>query len=282
MDMLEGSLGKKRLCEITPQVIEDFRKQRQDEPTQNGKKRSDTTINRELEILRRLLNKAVLNEQLEKNPFDRFRDHGEEIFFEEAGRLRFLEKDEINSLLEEAPVYLQRIIKGAILTGLRKGDLLKIKWTDINLEKGTLTYFEQKERGKKPIIKYLNQDMIDLLMKTPAKGECVFLGPDGKPLKNVTRFFKTALRKAGIENFRFHDLRHTSASLLVMEGASMKYVQEHLGHSDIKTTQRCTQLSEEFQKQEIQKLNGLFVTGEKTVRNSESQKELETQPFVTV
>lgn len=285
LDMLEGSLGKKRLCEITPQIIEDFRKQRQDEPTRNGKKRSDTTINRELEILRRLLNKAVLNGQLEKNPFIRFKEQNEKIFFQEKQRLSCLREDEIRNLLEVSPVHLQRIIKGAILTGLRKGDLLKIKWLDINLEQGQLTYYEQKKGEKIPKIKYLCQDMLDLLMKIPNKSEYVFLGPDDKPLKNVSRSFKTALRKAGIKDFRFHDLRHTSASHLLMRGASLKEVQEHLGHSSISMTERYAHLSKEFQKQKAQRLNGLIgngeVTSEKTVRNPKNEEELETLTFAT-
>jgi integrase len=285
LGMLEGSLGKKRLCEITPQVIEDFRKQRQNEPTKNGKQRSDTTINRELEILRRLLNKAVLNEQLEKNPFIRFKELNEKIFFQEKLRLSCLKEDEIRKLLEVSPVHLQRIIKGAILTGLRKGDLLKIKWSDLNLVQGQLTYYEQKKGEKIPKIKYLCQDMLDLLMKMPNKNEYVFLGPDGKPLKNVSRSFKTALRKAEIKDFRFHDLRHTSASHLLMRGASLKEVQEHLGHSSISMTERYAHLSREFQKQKAQRLNGLIgngeVTSEKTVRNPKNEEQLEILTFAT-
>jgi len=83
--MLEFSLGQKRLYEITPQVIEDLRKQRQDTTTKHGKKRLDTTINREFELLRRLLNKAVLWGKLEANLFVRFKDCGEPIFFKENG-----------------------------------------------------------------------------------------------------------------------------------------------------------------------------------------------------
>lgn len=215
------------------------------------------------------------------NPFDRFKKYGERIFSKERQILRYLEADNIDRLLEVSPVYLQQIIKGAILTGLRKGDLLKIKWTDINLEKGQLIYYEQKKGEKIPRVKNLCQDMIDLLMGIPRKGEFVFLGPVGQPLKDVRRSFKAALLKAGIKNFRFHDLRHTSASQMLMRGASMRSVQEHLGHAKGATTERYAHLSEEYQKNQVQFLNGLIATSEKRVRNSDNQGKQEAVDFAT-
>jgi integrase len=75
---------------------------------------------------------------------------------------------------------------------------------------------------------------------------------------DIKRSFKTILKRAGIENFHFHDLRHTSASYMVMKGASLKSVQEHLGHTSLVMTQKYAHLSPEFQKSEIEKLSGVF------------------------
>jgi len=224
----------KRLFQITPLDIEQFKKQRKEMPVRGGKIRSDVSVNRELEVLRHMLNKAIEWGMLDENPFNRFK---ESIFFEERNdRVRFLEEGEIKKLLDFSPPYLVNLIKGAIFTGLRKGDLFNLKWSDVNLEKGFLNYREQKKREKLGF-KYLNGDMIDLLMQIP-KGESdyIFLGPDGKPLKDIKRSFHTALKKAGIKDFRWHDLRHTSASHLLTRGASMKAVQEHLGHTTIAMT----------------------------------------------
>ena len=214
------------------------------------------------------LNKALEWGMLDDNPFTRFKDP---VFFQEKNdRIRFLEQDEIIKLIEVSPSYLQDIIKGAIFTGLRKGDLLFLKWTDVNLERGLLTYREQKKRDKL-VFKHLNEDMIDLLMKVHVgQDEYIFHGPDGKPLQNVARSFRTALKKAGITDFHFHDLRHTSASHLLMRGASMKAVQEHLGHTTIAMTQRYSHLSRDFQKEEVNRLNGLCgENGKKLVRNED-------------
>ena len=86
----------------------------------------------------------------------------------------------------------------------------------------------------------------------------MFCDSEGKPFKNVTRAFKTALKRAGITNFHFHDLRHTSASYLLMRGATLEGVQKHLNHKDFKTTQRYAHLAEEFQKEQVSKLDGLI------------------------
>ena len=94
-------------------------------------------------------------------------------------------------------------------------------------------------------------------MKLPVKGEYIFHDEEGRPLKDLKRLFHTALRRAGIEDFRFHDLRHTSCSYLTMRGASPKAVQDHAGHASIKMTMRYSHLSPEFQRETIQLLNGL-------------------------
>jgi integrase len=90
-------------------------------------------------------------------------------------------------------------------------------------------------------------------------------------LRDVQRSFRTALKKAGIENFRFHDLRHTSASWMMMKGANLKSVQEHLGHSSIKMTEKYSHLAPAFQKAEVEKLNGVFV--EAAVSKKEVRRE---------
>ncbi|MGA2463338.1 MAG: site-specific integrase [Thermodesulfobacteriota bacterium] len=258
----------KRLSQITPLDIEQFKKQRKETPVRGGKIRSDVSVNRELEVLRHMLNKAIEWGMLDENPFTRFKYP---IFFEKRNdRVRFLEEGEIKKLLEVSSLYLANLIKGAIFTGLRKGDLFNLKWSDVNLERGFLNYREQKKREKLGF-KYLNGDMIDLLMQIPkGEGDYIFLGPDGKPLKDIRGSFHTALKKAGIKDFRWHDLRHTSASHLLMRGASMKAVQEHLGHTTIAMTQRYSHLSRDFQKEEVNRLNGLCgESGKKLVRNED-------------
>lgn len=286
-EILTEHFGDCKLFQISTVDIEEFKKLRKEAPAKGKKTRSDVSVNREMEILRHMMNKAIEWGMLDANPFERFR---ESIFFQETNdRVRFLEEEEIKRLLEVSPPYLANLIKGAIFTGLRRSDLFNLKWTDVNLEKGILFFHEGKKGGKLGI-KYLNDDMISLLMEIrKGKSEYIFNGPiprkkgegkkekyvalpdpEGKPLKDMKRSFHAALKKAGIKDFHWHDLRHTSASYLAMKGASLKAVQEHLGHSSIAMTERYSHLSETFQREQVNLLNGLCgESGKKLVRNEQ-------------
>jgi integrase len=279
--------GNKKLFQITPKDIEEFKKLKKDTSV-NGKERSGVSVNRELEVLRHLLNKAIEWQWLERNPFTVFK---ESVFYgEDNSRSRYLKPDEMIRLfdvLEKSPSYLKNIIKGAIFTGLRKGDLLKLQWKDVNKKEGFLTYLEQKKknsRNKEPkqVVKHLNGDMIELLNQMPVLGEYVFCQSDGKPLKNVIRAFKTALKRAGVTDFHFHDLRHTSASYLLMRGAPLVAVQKHLNHKDFKMTQRYAHLAEQFQKEQVNKLDGLFdgIENSKKLVKSDKIEGFDGQPNV--
>ena len=266
----------RRLYQITPLDIEEYKKKRKDTKTRRGKERSDVAVNRELETLRHMLNKAVEWGMLSISPFERFKEPI--LFKEDQGRIRYLTEDEMNRLFQvldtkpkirrkhkkDAPLpyaYLKDIILAALLTGLRRGDILGLKWPNVDLDKGIL-FFDEQKKGYKQRVKALNTDMINLLKGIlRGKSEFIFTGPDGQPLKDVKRAFNTVLRKAGITNFHFHDLRHTSASYMVMRGASLKAVQEHLGHTSLTMTQKYAHLSPEFQRAEVEKLSGVFSAG---------------------
>lgn len=281
LEILEDFFGKeRRLYQITPLDIEKFKTKRKETKTQHGKDRSDISVNRELETFRHMLNKAVEWGWLEKNPFDRFKkpDGKSSLFYQENNdRTRYLEEDEIRKLLNVSPRHLKNIIKAAVFTGLRAGDILRLKWNQVDLEKRTLTFYEQKKNNRERI-KFLNNDMIDLLLEIKQNDllmqiepEYIFLGPKTKnkppsPVKCVRRAFNTALKEAKIQDFHFHDLRHTSASHLIMRGASMKAVQEHLNHSSPTMTNRYAHLSDKFQREQVELLNGLC-SEEKIVRN---------------
>ncbi len=88
----------------------------------------------------------------------------------------------------------------------------------------------------------------------------MFHGKNGEPQKNVRRLFETTLKKSGIIDFRFHDLRHTFASHLVMLGVDIKTVQELMGHKSIEMTLRYSHLSPAYKKSAIESLGDHLVT----------------------
>ena len=135
----------------------------------------------------------------------------------------------------------------ALNTGMRQGELLKLKWENIDLERGSITIIQGKTLRRKTIA--INEPARGALEWPRANcyGDLLFMWPWGDPIGKVTVYdaFKKACSAAKIENFRFHDLRHTFASHLVMQGVDLVTVKELLGHKTINMTTRYTRLAQE-------------------------------------
>lgn len=205
-------------------------------PFLSGTNRS--SINRYLAELRTVFSKAIQWGYAESNPV-----HAVKLEKENNQRVRFLTHGEIEKLIKAAVPHLRPIIQTALRTGMRRGEILKLKWDQVNLPARiiTVTHTKNQEGKQIPIDKVLHP----LLSERPSRShsEYVFPNRKGKPYRDVKRSFPAAVQLAGIKNFRFHDLRPTFASHLVMNGADLATVKELLGHKDIKMTLRYSHLS---------------------------------------
>jgi integrase len=136
---------------------------------------------------------------------------------------------------------------------MRKSEILNLKWVDVDLHNGIIHIPDSKsgERRDVPMSDILLGTLIEL--KKKAKLDCVFTTSKGKvrPIKDIRTIFSNALKKSGITNFRFHDLRHTFASYLVMNGVDLRTVQELLGHKDFSMTLRYSHLSPAHKKDAV-------------------------------
>ena len=185
-----------------------------------------------------------------------------DFFKENSGRIRYLNEEEINHLLVVCPPYLKDIIEFALNTGLRKGELFALKWSDVDLHNKLLSFKNTKNYEERVIP--LNDIALDVLRRIPRQlhNEYVFITPAtkrGAQIVDVKKSFKTALRDAGIQDFRFHDLRHTFASHLVMAGVDLANVKELMGHKDIKMTLRYAHLSPDYKKRGVDILCETFL-----------------------
>ena len=244
----------RRLSEITYLDLETYRNRRKATGTKAGKPRTDASVNRDMAILGHMLSKAVEWGLLESSPFKK----GKRLMFKENNqRLRFLSETEVEALLNACTLHLQAIVEVALLTGMRRGELLGLQWEQI---RNGFIYLTENKSGKArqiPINERLAVILRDLRGKNQLKSQYVFCDPQGRRFYEVKRSFTSACKRAGLEDFRFHDLRHTFASHLVMAGASLKAVQELLGHADLKMTMRYAHLSHEHLKDSVNLLNGL-------------------------
>ncbi len=257
--------------------VETYQNHLREKITRQNTVRANSSINREISCLRHLFRKAVEWEMMERSPFDR----GKSLLLKENNaRLRFLTEDEVKRLLDACSSHLRDIVICALNTGMRRGEILSLKWSQI---RNGLIYLEQTktdEPRQVPINEELARLFQEIRRKQKVGTEHVFTysrvnpmkgKPAGTPVLNVLEgnpvsYIKTAfwaaLRRAGIVNFKFHDLRHTFASHMVMRGASLKEVQEILGHKTMTMTLRYAHLSQEHKKKAVNLLNGL-TTSEK-------------------
>jgi integrase len=224
-----------QLADITPKTISAYMNMRRREAA------SVATINRELAMLSKAFNLAVKQwEWCHTNPCSRIQREPENNRID-----RWLTPDEEKRLLKGAQGYLNgqlyEIIVLALNTGMRQGELLSLKWKDVDWFRKTVTV--RKTKNKDPKILPLNQTAYDLLLrKSKVASISGYVFATGRSTRtsrwNLTREFKNALKKAGISHFRFHDLRHTFATRLVQNGSDLYAVAKLLGHRDINTTQR--------------------------------------------
>ena len=254
MDVISDYFGKDcRMINIRYVDLETFRNWLKQKPTKHDKERSDAATNRCLAALRHAMNKAVSWDMLKVNPFS----GGDSLHIKENNtRFRYLSEDEISKLLAECQPYLREVVECALHSGMRKAELLNLKWSQIR--NGYI--YLQKTKSKKSRQIEINDDLATLFKKIRQKqhltSEYVFMY-QGKRVESVKTAFNAALRRAGITDFRFHDLRHSFSSHFIMRGGDLKSLQEILGQSDIKTTMRYAHLSKAHKKKAVNLLNGL-------------------------
>lgn len=206
-----------------------------------------------------MFRKGVKWGMVEKNPFE----NADDLFYKETTRREHaLTEDEVKSLIDACPKYLKPIVITGVLTGLRRSDILNLKWRDIDLKKGIVELEETKTGKIRNIV--LNNDMITLLRSLPVKCQYVFPNKYGKPFTDIKRSFETALGKTGIKQSEdrrhkivFHTLRHTCVSLLTERGADTTAVKNYVAHASEEITKHYTHLSEEYARRTAEILNGL-------------------------
>jgi site-specific recombinase XerD len=142
--------------------------------------------------------------------------------------------------------YLKPLVTLALNTGLRRGELLSLKWSDVNLDNKQVTITSKSAKSKKARYIPLNDSTHKTMMQWSKQNQgntFVFCNSNGLPLTNVRKSWATVLGLSEIESFRFHDMRHDFASQLVMKGVDLYVVKELLGHSSIQVTERYAHLA---------------------------------------
>ena len=211
--------------------------------TQRSGKVSPASIVKEVNVIKHLLGLAVEWELVPVNHAHRVKAPKEP-----AGRVRYLQPTELRAVLEASPEWLRPIAGLAVSTGMRRGEVLGLRWLDVDRHGGRIM-LPQTKNGEGRIV-YLNALAQQALGAVPREGGAsgtarIFDGEQMTP-DNVSHAFASACKSAGIVDFSFHDLRHTAASWMRMSGADIHTVALVLGHKDLRMAARYQHLSPAF------------------------------------
>jgi integrase len=197
---LDAFLGKLMLDEITLDVIDRVKSERL-------KTVSKSTVNRYLAVVRSILLRARDEwEWIDKAPKVK-------LFREPPGRERSITVEQAEALLRELPAHQRDVVLFTLATGLRQSNVLRLEWSHVNLESGHAWVDADQSKNRRPIAVPLNLKALEVLRRQIGKHPARVFTYAGRPLDRAnTHAWQKALKRAGIENFRWHDLRHTWAT----------------------------------------------------------------------
>ncbi len=219
---------------------------------------SHATINRIRALLSVMYSYAMDLGLVEKNPVSRVKKYKEVNKIE-----RFLSEQELPRLMQvlNAPaeygidnLVVVAIVKVLLLTGMRKREVMDMKWADVDLSSGHWK-LENNKSGKPRLIRLASESLAEIRKMLPRQSEYIFANPQtGQAFNDIRKCYDKIMKAAGIPNMRIHDLRHNFASMAVNKGLSLYVVQHLLGHASPQTTQRYAHLNGEVMLDAYQKV----------------------------
>lgn len=257
LEWWQGRLGDHLLADVTPALIGEHRDMLLKEKGERGKKRSAATVVRFLAALSHAFSVAVKEwEWIDDTPMRKVTKPKEP-----RGRVRFLDDDERVNLLtacqESEEPHLYAIVVLALSTGARKGEILNLEWGDIDLQRKVAILHETKnnQRRSLPLAGRSLGVIKDLSKTRRIDTRYLFPNEDGKKPIEIRQPWNEAVKKSKLQNFRFHDLRHSAASYLAMSGASLAEIAEILGHRTLEMVKRYSHLSDQHTHGVVSRMN---------------------------
>jgi integrase len=254
----KGEIGVYLLSDVSRALIIEQRDKLLNTKGRNVERRSNSTVNRYMTALGNAFTVATNEwEWIHENPMRKISN-----LQEPRGRVRFLDDEERERLLEacktSANPYLHTLVVLALSTGARQGELLNLRWSDVDWRRRVLTLHDTKNKDRRllPLVHYALQLMEERNKVRNIASDWIFPSPS-RPMKpwDCRSAWLSALRKANIQDFRFHDLRHSCASYLAMNGASLAEIAEVLGHKTLQMVKRYAHLSEAHTAKVVQSMN---------------------------
>ena len=213
---------------------------------------SAQTANRYMSLIHAVLGRACkIWGWIEKVPsYQRFK--------EPPTRVRYLSREEIASLMTALPPYMQPVFMFSLMTGLRKSNILNLRWDQVDLVNNRIIIQGNEMKAGKTHMVPLTDDMKSILIAQVGKSSEYVFTNSGRKIKSIQKPFGKALAITGIENYRWHDNRHTWASILVQNGVSLYELQEMGGWSNHEMVKRYAHLDPEKLKNNAEVVSGFL------------------------
>ena len=246
MPHIKARFGSLPVNKVTSQMIEDWQKELI-AGTKHKKPVQPVTTNRWVAVLKNMLTMGVKWKMAVPTVLYEVRT-GVDMFPETESRERYLTEAECSRLLNACHKRILPMVVIGLHTGLRRGSVLGMTWDKVDFNSGIITVPVVNSKTSVVLHVRMSQGIRSILENLPRYGDYCFCWKNGKPYADFRGEWKKTLEKAEITDFRLHDLRHTFASLNVMNGEDLYKVSKYLGHSTILQTQKYAHLAPGYMK----------------------------------
>jgi integrase len=242
--------GDRLLKDITPALVEAYKQKRLAEPSYRKHQTKPATVNRELACLKTIFNKGLENGKTERNPVK-----GVKMLKENNERDRVLSQEEFARLLAHCQAHLRPILKLAYHTGMRRGEILTLTWEQVDLKEGFILLRPEDTKINEGRLVPLEEKLVEMFRAMPRglPGVRVFTR-DGQPITCIREVFEMACKRAEIEGFTFHDLRHTFNTNAFRAGVPIPTIMKITGHKSLTMFKRYTTITTEDLKAAVRKI----------------------------
>ena len=242
--------------EVKPSMIEAYQQKRLSEVTCSGTCYKPASINREVEVMKRIFNLAMREEMVTKNPCWKVTR-----LSEKNTRDRVLSLDEFENLVETLPEHAADIVTVAYYIGMRAGEIFGLTWDRVNMKGGYINLTPQDTKTGEARHVYFNgrvRDILERIGKVRQISHRFVFTYHGNPVKSIKYSLIKALKKTGIQNFRFHDLRHTYVSNARKAGVDRSVIMRLTGHKTLSMFTRYNTVDQADAKDAMQRLDSFF------------------------
>jgi len=234
--------GDLRISEITKGKIEEYQGRRKKEPSGRTPKTltMPATINREIACLRSILRRAANEGVIDSVPVNEFT-----LLPENNVRDRLLSQEEFDRLLPHCPPHAQLVLLTAYHTGMRLSEIMNLTWDKVKLNESLIYLEEEDTKTEEKRFVPICEELKSMLESLPRHQSNRVFTYNDTPLNSLRNSFKTALKKAQIEGFIFHDFRHTRINNWRLEGHDYFRIMAASGHKTMSTFKRYNKVTKE-------------------------------------